>query len=64
VRDDIVIQIVKREIDNLQKDKKSFIIEGFPKTRLQALALQRAGIIPDAFLILNLPQRRLEQSCE
>lgn len=64
MRDDIVIQIVKREIDNLQKDKKSFIIEGFPKTRLQALALQRAGIIPDAFLILNLPQRRLEQSCE
>lgn len=31
---------------------------------MQALALQRAGIIPDAFVILNLPKKRLEQSCD
>lgn len=64
MRDDIVVQIVKQELENLQKEKKSFIIEGFPKTRVQALALQRAGIIPDAFVVLNLPRKRLEQSCE
>lgn len=59
-----MVQIVKQELENLQKEKKSFIIEGFPKTRVQALALQRAGIIPDAFVVLNLPRKRLEQSCE
>lgn len=62
--DDIVVQIVKKEIETLQKEKKGFIIEGFPKTRVQALAMQRAGIIPDTFIILNLNEKKLEQSCE
>lgn len=64
VNDDIVVQIVKKEIEILQKEKKGFIIEGFPKTRVQALAMQRAGIIPDTFIILNLSEKKLEQSCE
>ena len=54
VNDDTVVQIVKKEIETLQREKKGFILEGFPKTRVQALAMQRAGIIPDTFIILNL----------
>jgi len=34
-------------------------LEGFPKTRVQGLAFQRAGIIPDAFIILNLPDDQI-----
>ena len=39
VPDDIVIQLVKFQIELLEKEKRSWIIEGFPRTRQQALAL-------------------------
>jgi Adenylate kinase and related kinases len=55
VPDEIVIDLVKRHLSALDKDKKSFVLEGFPKTRTQGLSLQREGIIPDTFLLLNLP---------
>ena len=39
VKDEIVIELVKLQIETLEKEQKSWIIEGFPRTRLQALAL-------------------------
>lgn len=41
VRDDLVIEIVKAEIEDLERKKLNYLLEGFPKTRIQALALQR-----------------------
>jgi len=32
----------------------SWIIEGFPRTRLQAIALQKMGIVPDKFIMLDI----------
>lgn len=63
VRDDIVINIVKKEIESISKEHKSFILSGFPKTRVQALAMQRAGIFPDAFIILNMDDSKVENHC-
>lgn len=60
VPDEIVIDLVKRHLAALDKEKKSFVLEGFPKTRTQGLSLQRDGIIPDTFLILNLPDEEVE----
>lgn len=60
VPDEIVVEIVKKQIAAFDKERKSWIIEGFPKTKVQGLALQRAGIIPDTFLLLNLPDEKLE----
>ena len=54
VPDDIVTELVKKHIATLEKEKKSYVLEGFPKTRVQGLALQRDGVIPDTFLVLNL----------
>ena len=34
VKDEIVIELVKLQIDTLEKEQKSWIIEGFPRTRL------------------------------
>lgn len=62
VPDDIVIELVKKHMATLEKEKKSYILEGFPKTRVQGLALQRAGIIPDSFLVLNLPEEEIERA--
>lgn len=35
-------------------DHVSWIIEGFPRTKVQALALQKSGHIPDRFILLNI----------
>jgi hypothetical protein len=39
VDDNIVIELVKKQIVQLEKDNKSWIIEGFPRTKVQALSL-------------------------
>jgi adenylate kinase family enzyme len=39
VDDHIVIDLVKKEILRTEKEGKSWIIEGFPRTKVQALAL-------------------------
>jgi len=62
VPDEIVVELVKKHLATLEKEKKSYILEGFPKTRVQGLALQRAGIIPDTFLLLNLPEEEINRS--
>lgn len=63
VRDDIVISIALNHINILENEHKNYIFEGFPKTRVQGLALQREGIIPDAFMILEMGEQRIEQCC-
>ena len=37
----------------MEQDQKSWIIEGFPRTEVQAVALQKMGIIPEKFIMLN-----------
>lgn len=37
-----------------EKDNKSWIIEGFPRTKVQALSLQKIGVIPDKFILLDV----------
>jgi len=39
-------------------------LSGFPKTRAQGLAMQRAGIFPDAFIMLNMDENKLPLYCE
>ena len=54
VKDEIVTELVSNHIKTLEKDGKSWIIEGFPRTRQQALAFQKLGIIPDKFFLLDV----------
>ena len=56
--------MVQKHLVELEKEKKNVILEGFPKTRVQGLALQRAGIIPNSFIILNLSEERIKQGCK
>ena len=39
VRDEIVIELVKEQIEAIEQRKQSWIIEGFPRTEAQAIAL-------------------------
>ncbi|EGR29649.1 hypothetical protein IMG5_151980 [Ichthyophthirius multifiliis] len=64
VKDDIIIQLVKQEIEQLESNKQNYFLEGFPKTRVQAIALQKAGIIPDTFIIINKDDNNIKKSCQ
>lgn len=52
--DNIVIALVKNQIMQYEKDNQSWIIEGFPRTKVQALSLQKIGVIPDKFILLDV----------
>ena len=58
VEDSIVIELVKKQVESYEKDNLSWVIEGFPRTKTQALALQKDGIIPDRFIMLNVNKER------
>ena len=58
IEDEIVIDLVTKHIEEAERNKDNsnsgWILEGFPRTRLQALALQNMKIIPDKFFMLNI----------
>lgn len=53
VKDEVVLEILMPVLESLEKQGKSYILDGCPRTRVQSLALQRAGVIPDRIAILN-----------
>lgn len=57
VEDSIVIDLVSKQIEQLEKDKKNWIIEGFPRTRKQALALTKMDFIPDRMIMLDVADK-------
>lgn len=63
VKDEVVIEIVKKHLEQLEKENKSYILEGFPKTKQQGLALQKSGIIPNTFIVLTMADERIFESC-
>lgn len=53
VKDEIVIKLVRQQIELMEQGGRSWIIEGFPRTEAQAIALQKMGVLPDKFILLN-----------
>ena len=50
VDDEIVIELVNKEITEAEKANTSWIIEGFPRTRVQALSFAKLGVVPDKMI--------------
>jgi adenylate kinase family enzyme len=46
--------LIKEQIEECESKGKSWIIQGFPRTKVQALSLQKMGIIPDKMLLLKV----------
>jgi adenylate kinase family enzyme len=46
--------LIKEQIEECEAKGKSWIIQGFPRTKVQALSLQKMGIIPDKMLLLKV----------
>ena len=62
VPDHIILEIMMPVIEELEKKGVSYILEGFPRTRVQGLALQRAGVIPDRIVLLMPSHKDFKQA--
>jgi len=51
--DAVVIAVMTDVIQEAEESGKDYIVSGFPRTRVQALALQKMKIIPTKFIVLN-----------
>lgn len=51
--DETTINLVKQELIRLEKNSTSYIVEGFPRNRIQAMFLQSVGILPDNVIVLT-----------
>ncbi len=59
--DQVTIDLVKKEINRFETSGQSWILEGFPRTQVQALALQKLGIVPDKVIILNIKEKAFHE---
>jgi adenylate kinase len=64
VPDALIIALVKDRLAQPDVTQKGWLLDGFPRTRPQALALQLAGIIPVAFIILDVPDAVVKERIE
>ena len=56
VPDDLVIELVLSRIQQHDCQTNGWLLDGFPRTKAQADALTAAGIVPDMFLLLDVPE--------
>uniref|UniRef100_A0A0G4I6Y0 Adenylate kinase active site lid domain-containing protein n=1 Tax=Chromera velia CCMP2878 TaxID=1169474 RepID=A0A0G4I6Y0_9ALVE len=55
VPDELIIELVKTRLAETDCVSHGWLLDGFPRTAAQADALEAAGIRPDKFVILNVP---------
>lgn len=59
VRDDVVIDVVKKEVAKAKGT--GWILDGFPRTKVQAQAIQTCGVYLDRVLLLNGSEKMIRQ---
>ena len=60
VPDEVVVEIIRERLSR-PDCAQGFILDGFPRTLLQAEALDRIGVAVDAVLSLEVPDEDIEQ---
>lgn len=64
VPDDLIIDVVLAKLNSPECQKTGWLLDGFPRTRAQALALQAAGIFADKVILLEVPDGILVERVE
>jgi len=59
VPDDLIIGIVQDRLNEQDCKDRGWLLDGFPRSPGQADALNAAGVIPDIFLVLDVPDEVL-----
>jgi len=55
VPDDLVIGLLKEKLSNPDINNTGWLLDGFPRTIEQAIAMKENDIIPDKLIILDIP---------
>ncbi|XP_072243217.1 adenylate kinase 8 [Leuresthes tenuis] len=53
--DELLVRLVPQRLKEVDCFNRGWVLEGFPQTRLQALRLQQAGVLPEHVVILEAP---------
>ena len=59
VPDEIIVKLVRDRINQPDCQERGYLLDGFPRTRQQAIALKTMGIEPDTFLFLEVNDENL-----
>ena len=60
VDDEIAIDLMRNQLIKYEEENASYIIEGFPRNRNQAIFLQSIGLLPDNVIILTTTREKAE----
>lgn len=55
VPDDVIIEVINERLKQDDCQKRGWLLDGFPRTKYQAEALLKAKMVPDAFIVLEVP---------
>lgn len=56
VPDELVIELILSRLKEHDCETRGWLLDGFPRTKSQADALHNSGILPDVFLLLDVPE--------
>ena len=62
VDDETVIDLLRNQIIKYEEENISYIIEGFPRNRTQAIFLQSLGLLPDQIIVLTTDKQKSEEA--
>ena len=62
VDDESVIDLLREKIIKFEEENISYIIEGFPRNRTQAIFLQSSGLLPDNIIMLSTSLQKSEDA--
>lgn len=54
VPDEVIINLILERLKEQDCVENGWLLDGFPRTHAQALALQEAGVVPDIFVYLDV----------
>ncbi|XP_059193357.1 adenylate kinase 8 isoform X2 [Centropristis striata] len=61
---ELLVSVIQQRLKEVDCFNKGWVLEGIPQTRLQALSLQQAGIVPEHVVMLQAPDAVLSQRSE
>ena len=59
VPDEVVVDMVKSRLAQPDAAERGWLLDGYPRSGSQAEAIEREGIRPDLFLLLEVPDSLL-----
>jgi len=63
VPDAVMVSIVKDRLNHQDVVERGWLLDGFPRTAPQIMALREAGINPDRVILLDVPDEILVERC-